>query len=498
MPSPTNATTAATPSRDLPVGGQAVLEGVMMRGTGTWSVAVRLAPDHPTDPGGIDVTTEPFQTVLARHRWLRLPILRGAVGLVESMGVGVRALGISANASSAAAGDDAPQLKGVSWALTVAAGLGLAVALFFLLPATLTKLTVGSEIENGLLFVAVEKAVRLTIFFTYLVLVSRLPHLQRVFRYHSAEHQSIACLEAGLPLTPENAARFPRLHPRCGTSFMFLVMLVSFVVFAPLGNLPLGWLLLSRIVGIPLVAGLAFEAIKWMGRRRDLRLARALTWPGMQLQRLTTRPCEGRAPRGRDRRAHRRHRPRRAEARPPRRWRRARARDRCLGERAGGGTCPPAVHRRCAFPHARRHAPAGTQHAGPRDRASAAAQCRAPGRLRHGQRHREDEHAAEDVGDDVRLAPPRHVDRVRHGIVQDADQAGTRVGREQEGCARRGTATRELADACDPERRECEPRRADHERTRIRGACRSADTRHGRRRCRRSAPPTPAPRHRTR
>ncbi len=166
------------------------------------------------------------------------------------------------------------------WALTVATGLGFAVALFFLLPATITKLAFGAELQNGLAFVATVKALRLTIFLTYLVAVSRLNHLRRVFQYHSAEHQAIACLEAGAPLTPEQAAQFPRLHPRCGTSFMFVVMLTSLLVFAPLGNLPLGWLLLSRIVGLPLVAGLAFEAIKWMGRRRDLRLARALTWPG--------------------------------------------------------------------------------------------------------------------------------------------------------------------------------------------------------------------------
>ncbi|MBO9533345.1 MAG: DUF1385 domain-containing protein [Solirubrobacteraceae bacterium] len=278
------------PARDLPIGGQAVLEGVMMRGPKSWAVAVRLPAGHPTDPSGIAVTTEPFQSVLARHRALRLPIVRGAVALVESMGIGVRALGISAG--TAEGDDDVAPVGGITWALTVVAGLAFAVGLFFLLPATVTKLAFDAQLRDGLAFVAVEKALRLTIFLTYLVLVSRLNHLRRVFQYHSAEHQSIACLEAGLPLTPENAAKFPRLHPRCGTSFMFIVMLTSLLVFAPLGNLPLGWLLLSRIVGLPLVAGLSFEAIKWMGRRRDLRVARILTWPGMQLQRLTTRPCE--------------------------------------------------------------------------------------------------------------------------------------------------------------------------------------------------------------
>jgi uncharacterized protein YqhQ len=283
--------TAATAPRDLPIGGQAVLEGVMMRGPRAWAVAVRLPADHPADPGGIAVSTEPFRSVLARRRVLALPIVRGAVALVESMGIGVRALGISATAA-AAPDDEQRAVGGITWALTVFTGLAFAVGLFFLLPATITKLAFGDALRGGLAFVVAEKAIRLTIFLTYLVVISRLAHLRRVFQYHAAEHQAIACLEAGLPLTPANAARFPRLHPRCGTSFMFLVMLVSILVFAPLGNLPLGWLLLSRVLGLPLVAGLAFEVIKWMGRRRDLPLARVLTWPGMQLQRLTTRACD--------------------------------------------------------------------------------------------------------------------------------------------------------------------------------------------------------------
>lgn len=259
----------------------------MMRGVRNWAVAVRLPDTHPTDPSGISITHEPFESVLARHRILRYPIVRGAVALVESMGVGVRALGISANAQTPD-GEQQP-LTGIAWVLTIIAGLSLAVGLFFLLPAALVKVIGGSRVDDGLTFVVIEKVVRLSIFIGYLWLVSRMAHLQRVFQYHGAEHQSIACLEAGQPLTPENAATFSRLHPRCGTSFMLIVMIVSIVVFAPLGSLPLGWLLLSRVVGIPLVAGLAFEAIKWMGRNRDLPLARILIWPGMQLQRMTTR-----------------------------------------------------------------------------------------------------------------------------------------------------------------------------------------------------------------
>lgn len=259
----------------------------MMRGVSTWAVAVRLPADHRNDPGGIAVVHEPFQSVLARHKLLRTPVLRGAVALVESLGVGVRALGISANAQ-APEGEQQP-LTGAAWIGTIIAGLSLAVGLFFLLPAALTSIVGGDRIKGSLEFVLIEKVVRLSIFIGYLWLVSRLSHLQRVFQYHGAEHQSIACHEAGLPLTPENAAQFSRLHPRCGTSFMLIVMFASILVFAPLGKLPLGWLLLSRVVGMPLVAGLAFEAIKWMGRNRRLRLARILMWPGMQLQRMTTR-----------------------------------------------------------------------------------------------------------------------------------------------------------------------------------------------------------------
>jgi uncharacterized protein YqhQ len=139
------------------------------------------------------------------------------------------------------------------------------------------------------MFVVIEKLVRIAIFLGYLWLISRMKDLQRVFQYHGAEHKTISCYEAGVELKPENAQQFSRLHPRCGTSFLLLVMVVAIVVFAPLGKLPLPWLLTSRVLGIPIVAGLAFELIKWFGRNRTKRWARVLMWPGMQLQRLTTR-----------------------------------------------------------------------------------------------------------------------------------------------------------------------------------------------------------------
>jgi uncharacterized protein YqhQ len=265
--------------RDAPIGGQAVLEGVMMRGVSTWAVAVRR-PDET-----IAVESFPLVSVLRRHRVLRLPVIRGAVALFESLAIGLRALGISANAQVPEGEKD---ISGATWAGTVVLALSLSVGLFFLLPAALTNLSGAGE-DNGVVFVVVEKVIRIGIFLGYLWLVSRMRDLQRVFQYHGAEHKTISCYEAGLPLTPENAQRFSRLHPRCGTSFLLIVMIVAVVVFAPLGSPSWPVLIASRVIGIPIVAGLAFEAIKWFGRNRTRRWARVLMWPGLQLQRLTTR-----------------------------------------------------------------------------------------------------------------------------------------------------------------------------------------------------------------
>jgi uncharacterized protein YqhQ len=266
--------------RDAPVGGQAVLEGVMMRGVSTWAVAVRK-PD-----GEIDVVSNPFVSVLKRHRFYRLPLVRGVVALVESLKIGLEALGISTNAQL---DEEDEKISGGTWAGTVAVSLALAIGIFFLLPVGITNLFRNS-IPSGIEFVLIEKAIRITIFVGYLWAISRIADLQRVFEYHGAEHKTISCYEAAMPLTPENAQRFSRLHPRCGTSFLLIVMIVALFVFAPLGK-PVWYILFaSRIVGIPIVAGIAFEIIKLFGKHRSKRWAQALMWPGMQLQKLTTRP----------------------------------------------------------------------------------------------------------------------------------------------------------------------------------------------------------------
>ncbi len=282
--------------RDAPLGGQAVLEGVMMRGVSTWAVAVR-APAPEQIAGGrhmqsgeaalgeIRVQSFPLVSVLRRHRWMRLPVLRGVIALGESLKLGIQALNISVNIQSA---EDEKELSRAAWLATVATGLGLAVGLFFLLPVFITSLF-RDAIPGAVAFVVVEKLIRISVFLTYIWAVTRLSHLQRVFQYHGAEHKAISCYEAGVALTPENAQRFSRLHPRCGTSFMLIVMIVAIVVFAPLGTPEWYWLFASRVIGIPLVAGLAFEVIKWMGRNRDRRWAQILMLPGLKLQLLTTR-----------------------------------------------------------------------------------------------------------------------------------------------------------------------------------------------------------------
>jgi uncharacterized protein YqhQ len=297
--------------RDAPVGGQAVLEGVMMRGVSNWAVAVRKpTSEQLREPhrdaeeaalGEIEVSTFPLTSVMRRHRVLRLPIIRGVVALGGSLAIGFRALEVSANAQlppepSGAEGDgddedDAatPQEipRGV-WAGTIVVALALAIVLFFIVPVGLTSLIKG-QLHSSVLFWVVEGIIRTAIFLGYMVLLSRIRDLRRVFEYHGAEHKTISCFEAGLPLTPVNAQRFSRLHPRCGTSFLLVVMIVAIFVFAPIGLPAWYWLVLTRILGVPLIAGVSFELIKFAGRNRSRRWVRAVMWPGMKLQLLTTR-----------------------------------------------------------------------------------------------------------------------------------------------------------------------------------------------------------------
>jgi uncharacterized protein YqhQ len=272
--------------RDAPVGGQAVLEGVMMRGVSTWAVAVRKPlPEQIADGGEIDVQSFPLVSWAKRHRVLRWPVIRGVVALAESLSIGFKALNISANAQLS---EEEEEISGAMWAGAIVGGLALAIGLFFVVPVALTSLF-KDQLGSAWLFWLVEGVLRTAIFLGYLALLSRMRDLRRVFEYHGAEHKVISTFEAGEPLTPENAQKYSRLHPRCGTSFLLIVMIVAIFVFAPLGLPAWYWLVASRIIGVPLIAGLSFEVIKWAGRNRGTGWVQKLMWPGMQLQRMTTR-----------------------------------------------------------------------------------------------------------------------------------------------------------------------------------------------------------------
>jgi uncharacterized protein YqhQ len=274
---------ALVAKRDAPVGGQAVLEGVMMRGVSTWAVAVR------TPEGQIEVESEALVPWAKRHRLYRAPIVRGVVALAESMKIGFRALAISANAQIEDDEDGEPEeIGGWVWGLTIAFSLVLAIGLFFVVPVGLTSLIKG-QLGSPVLFWLVEGVLRTGIFLAYIWAISRMSDLRRTFEYHGAEHKTISCYEAEDELTPERASLYSRLHPRCGTSFLLIVMVLSIFIFAPLGLPAWYWLVISRIVGIPVVAGLSYEVIKWAGKNRRKAWVRGVMWPGLMLQNLTTR-----------------------------------------------------------------------------------------------------------------------------------------------------------------------------------------------------------------
>jgi uncharacterized protein YqhQ len=274
---------ALVAKRDAPLGGQAVLEGVMMRGISTWAVAVR------NPEGQIEIASHPLKPWAKRHRLWRVPVIRGVVALGESLKIGFRALAISANAQLEEDEEGKQEeIGGFMWGLTIAFSLALAVGLFFVIPVGLTSL-IKDQLGNAFLFWLVEGILRTAIFIGYILAISRLPDLRRVFEYHGAEHKTISCYEAEDELVPSRAKLYSRLHPRCGTSFLLIVMVLAIFVFAPIGLPAWYWLLASRILGIPLIAGLSYEVIKWAGRNRRKRWVRAVMWPGLMLQNLTTR-----------------------------------------------------------------------------------------------------------------------------------------------------------------------------------------------------------------
>jgi uncharacterized protein YqhQ len=265
------------------IGGQAVLEGVMMRGPRNWAVAVRK-PD-----GEIAHISRAIDPLMARHWALRLPIVRGVVALGESLAIGFRALSVSANyaAVEEMEGDEEPAEIG-RWALffSFAVAIGFAVMLFKVSPALLADLL---PIRSGGYFVMVEGLIRVAIFVAYLSLLSMIPSLRRVFQYHAAEHKAINAYEAGESLTPEVTQRYSLIHPRCGTAFLLWVMVIGVFVFALFGRPTWYWLIISRIALLPLIAGIAYELIRFAGKHAENRVLMTALAPGLWLQRLTTR-----------------------------------------------------------------------------------------------------------------------------------------------------------------------------------------------------------------
>ena len=283
--------------RPTHIGGQAVLEGIMMRGKYNWGIAVR-------EPGGAIYTEEhDLVSASARHPYLRWPIIRGMWGFYETMKLAIQAFNISA---SHAGETEEDQLSSREIGFTMILGVGLAVAIFIVLPAVLTNLLVGSVLEDPLKWNVVDGVLRLGAFFLYIWAVSKMKEIKRVFAYHGAEHKTIHAYERGLPLEPDIIQRYTTLHVRCGTSFLLMVMVVAIVVFslvpgramlAAWGVEGAGWVLLFsigiRILLLPLIAGIAYEiTVKWAGKRPDNPIVRVLLWPGLQLQRLTTNEPE--------------------------------------------------------------------------------------------------------------------------------------------------------------------------------------------------------------
>ena len=253
----------------------------MMRGPSNWAVAVRK-PD-----GAIAQVSKKVESAMARHRWLRLPIVRGVVALGESLAIGFRALAISANYAAQEEGDEevATELSRGQLIFAFAIAIGFALLLFKVGPALLTD-WIG--IDAGW-FVIVEGLIRVTVFVLYLALISLLPDLRRVFQYHAAEHKAINAYEAGEELEPERVQRFSLIHPRCGTAFLLWVMVIAVFVFAFFGRPVWYWLIATRILLLPVIAGIAYELIRFAGKHADNRILMTLLAPGLWLQRLTTR-----------------------------------------------------------------------------------------------------------------------------------------------------------------------------------------------------------------
>lgn len=264
-------------------GGQAVLEGVMMRGPSCWAVAIR------TQSGEIEQVVRSVRSPMERHRVWRLPVIRGVIALGESLAIGFRALAISANYAAQTENDDGEVTTEITRGQIIfsfAIAIGFALMLFKVGPALVTS---WLPVDDTAWFVIVEGLIRVSVFIAYIALIGLIPDLKRVFQYHAAEHKAINALEADAELTPVNVQKFSLIHPRCGTAFLLWVMVIGIFVFAFVGRPSWPWLIASRVLLLPVIAGLAYELIRFAGKHQSNRVLMWLLAPGLWLQRLTTR-----------------------------------------------------------------------------------------------------------------------------------------------------------------------------------------------------------------
>lgn len=267
----------------ISVGGQAVIEGVMMRSPTYYATAVR------TPQGRIVIQKNRFRGLTSRFRFLNIPVIRGGINLVETMWIGIQSLSYSATQAMDESEPARPQKSGFMQSLSifgsVVFAMGAGFLMFFLIPLWLTELL---PVENGIWFNLIDGVFRLAIFLAYIMAIAQWSEMKRIFQYHGAEHKTIYVFENSQDLTVDNARPYTTLHPRCGTSFLLVVMLVSIIVFAFLGK-PLTWGdRLLRFAMIPVIGGIAFEFIKLSAKEKLAPYLKPAIWPGLMLQKVTT------------------------------------------------------------------------------------------------------------------------------------------------------------------------------------------------------------------
>lgn len=280
-------------SKKVSVGGQAVIEGVMMRGSKGLATAVRL-PD-----GTIEIKKENYESFSKKNKIFSLPIIRGFISLIESLIIGMKSLEFSASFFD---DEEEEPSKFDSWfkntfkeksndvimGISLVVSLAFAALLFFILPTVLTSFVKSNITKNTIILNVIEGIIRVAVFLLYIYLVGKMEDIKRVYQYHGAEHKTIFCYEAGEELTPENARKFSRFHPRCGTNFLFLVMVISIIIFSFTGWQSVGQRILWRLLLLPIVSGVTYEVIRWLGKSNNS-FASFVAAPGLKLQGITTK-----------------------------------------------------------------------------------------------------------------------------------------------------------------------------------------------------------------